>query len=238
MTRPLSPLRPLGQPGQRALLRLRLALAATACLVLTLAPSLSFAFFGTISVKDEIEMGKQFDNTIRTQMAFVDDPEIVAYVKGVVDRVSTTLPPQPWQIKSSVVAHGAMNAFAIPGGYIYIFTGLILGVENEDELAAVIGHELAHVTERHIAKRIQQMKAISIAPMAGMVAGALLGSGGGGNTPHTRPAAGPWPWAPWPGRSRPSSCTPATTSARPTTWAWITWSRAATTPTPCPAPSN
>lgn len=182
MTRPLSPLRPLGQPGQRALLRLRLALAATACLVLTLAPSLSFAFFGTISVKDEIEMGKQFDNTIRTQMAFVDDPEIVAYVKNVVDRVSTTLPPQPWQIKSSVVAHGAMNAFAIPGGYIYIFTGLILGVENEDELAAVIGHELAHVTERHIAKRIQQMKAISIASMAGMVAGALLGSGGGSNS--------------------------------------------------------
>jgi predicted Zn-dependent protease len=142
------------------------------------APSQASAF-GSITVGDEIDMGKKFDDTIRAQMGFVDDPEVVIYVKGVVDRVAKALPPQPYPIKSAVVGNNAMNAFAIPGGYIYIFTGLILGVENEDELAAVIGHELGHVTERHVAKRMEQMKYLNIASITGMVAGVLLGSGGG-----------------------------------------------------------
>lgn len=158
---------------------LPLAASFLAALLLVLAPCRAWALFGSITVADEIEMGKKFDNAARAQLPFVDDPEIVAYVKGVVDRVASALPPQPWTIKSAVVMHGSMNAFAIPGGYIYIFTGLILNVDNEDELAAVIGHELAHVTERHVAKRMDQMRFISIASIAGVVAGALLGSGGG-----------------------------------------------------------
>jgi predicted Zn-dependent protease len=135
--------------------------------------------FGSITIADEKEMGKKFDETIRAQMGFVDDPEVVIYVKGVVERVAKALPPQPYPIQSAVVANSTMNAFAIPGGYIYIFTGLILGVENEDELAAVISHELGHVTERHVAKRMEQTKYLNMASIAGMVAGVLLGSGGG-----------------------------------------------------------
>lgn len=157
-------------------------LSLLACLLMVSAPARALALFGGITIKDEIEMGKKFDNAIRAQIGFVDDPEIVAYVKGVVGRVSKALPPQPYPITSAVVANGAMNAFAVPGGYVYVFTGLILGVENESQLAAVIGHELAHVTERHVAKRIDQMKFASAASVAGMVAGALLGMGGGQNT--------------------------------------------------------
>ena len=161
---------------------LPLAASFLAALILVLAPCRAWALFGSITVADEIEMGKKFDNAVRAQMGFVDDPEIVAYVKGVVDRVAPALPPQPWAIRSAVVAHNSMNAFAIPGGYIYIFTGLILNVDNEDELAAVIGHELAHVTERHVAKRMDQMRFISIASIAGMLAGVLIGTKGGGQT--------------------------------------------------------
>lgn len=161
---------------------LPLAASFLAVLLLVLAPCRAWALFGSITVADEIEMGKKFDNTIRAQISFVDDPEVVAYVKEVVDRVGTALPPQPWSIRSAVVFNDSMNAFAVPGGYIYIFTGLILNVENEDELAAVIGHELAHVTERHVAKRMDQMRFISIASLAGMVAGVLIGSKGGGQT--------------------------------------------------------
>lgn len=136
--------------------------------------------FGSISVADEIEMGRKFDETIRQQMPFVDDPEVVLYVNTVVERVAKALPPQAYPIRSAVVANNAMNAFAIPGGYIYIFTGLILGVENEAQMAAVIGHELGHVTERHVAKRMDQMKYVNIASITGVVAGALLGGSGGG----------------------------------------------------------
>jgi predicted Zn-dependent protease len=163
-------------------IRLHRLIALVLPLLLLLTPQVANALFGSITVGDEKELGRKFDETIRTQLQFVDDPEVTNYVKGVVDRVAATLPPQPWKIKSAVVANGSMNAFAVPGGYIYIFTGLILGVENEDELAAVIGHELGHVTQRHVAQRMEKMKYISIASIAGTVAGALLGAGGGSNT--------------------------------------------------------
>ncbi len=154
-------------------------LALIFCLLL---PAQAQALFGGISPADEIEMGRKFDQTIRKQLVFVDDPEVTRYVKEVVDRVAKQLPPQPYPIKSAVVGNNSMNAFAIPGGYIYIFTGLILGVENEDELAAVISHELGHVTQHHVVRRMEQMKYINIASISGMVAGALLGSmGKGGN---------------------------------------------------------
>jgi len=159
-----------------------LLLSFAACAIILCTPVQGLALFGSVSEKDEIEMGKKFDESIRKQLTFVDDPEIIAYVKSVVDRVALTLPPMSYPIRSSVVANGSMNAFAVPGGYIYIFTGLILGVENESELAAVIGHELAHVTQRHVAKRLDQMKFVSMASVAGMVAGALLGMGGGSNS--------------------------------------------------------
>lgn len=168
MNRPLTPL-----------FRLLGVLSLAASLFL---PSPALALFGSITVADEIEMGKKFDDTIRAQMGFVDDPEIVIYVKSVVDRVAAAMPQQPYPIRSAVVGNNSMNAFAIPGGYIYIFTGLILGVDNEAELAAVIGHELGHVTERHVAKRMDQMKYINIASITGLVAGVLLGSGGGGSS--------------------------------------------------------
>jgi len=159
------------------LIRLIVALVLTAGLGTNAAQAAGM--FGSITVADEIEMGKKFDATIRSQMPFVDDPEVVLYVNEVVERVAKVLPPQAFPIRSAVVANNSMNAFAIPGGYIYIFTGLILGVENEAQLAAVIGHELGHVTERHVAKRMDQSKYLNIASITGMVAGALLGGGGG-----------------------------------------------------------
>lgn len=164
--------------NRHASFRLIGVLTMILCLLL---PAQAQALFGSISPADEIEMGRKFDQTIRKQLFFVDDPEVTRYVKSVVDRVAAQLPPQPYPIKSAVVGNNSMNAFAIPGGYIYIFTGLILGVENEDELAAVISHELGHVTQHHVVRRMEQMKYINIASITGLVAGALLGSMGKGS---------------------------------------------------------
>jgi predicted Zn-dependent protease len=154
-------------------------LSLVVCLLL---PAQAQALFGSITVADEIEMGKKFDETIRKRVGFVDDPEVVNYVNSVVARVAAVLPPQPYPIKSAVVANNSMNAFAIPGGHIYIFTGLILGVENEAELAAVISHELGHVTQHHVARRMEQMKYINVASFAGVIAGVLLGASTGGTS--------------------------------------------------------
>ncbi len=71
-------------------------LALVLALILLLPPEAARAQFGSMTVGDEKELGRKFDETIRAQLNFVDDPEVLAYVKGVVDRVAASLPPQPW----------------------------------------------------------------------------------------------------------------------------------------------
>lgn len=145
--------------------------------------STAYALFGEFTVKDEIELGKKFDKMLHEKVPFVTDPQITNYVTKLVKRVADTMPPQPFPITSAVINNPAMNAFAIPGGYVYIFTGLILNMKHEDELAAVIGHELAHVSLRHVARRMEKMQLVSMASMIGTLAGMMLGmSGNGGNT--------------------------------------------------------
>ena len=119
---------------------------------------------------------------VRSRLPIILDPQIDGYVKRLVARVAEHIPPQAFSIKARVIRNSSMNAFAVPGGYVYVYTGLILNMKHESELAAVIGHELAHVTLRHAARRIEKMKMVNMASMLGTLAGMLIGiAGGGGN---------------------------------------------------------
>ncbi|NDV25626.1 M48 family metalloprotease [Desulfovibrio sp. JC010] len=138
------------------------------------------SLFGDFTVSDEIKLGKEFDKMVRSRLPIILDPQIDGYVKRLVARVAKHIPPQPFPIKATVIRNNAMNAFAVPGGYVYVFTGLILNMKHESELAAVIGHELAHVTLRHAARRIEKMKMVNMASMLGTLAGMLIGIAGGG----------------------------------------------------------
>lgn len=155
-------------------------------LVLTLAlllpPTVATALFESVSIKDEKKMGREFDEMIRAKMGIVGDPLIDTYIKEVVEKIVAAKRPMPFTIKSAVIANNALNAFAIPGGYIYVFTGLIASVKTESELAGVIAHELGHVSERHMASRLEKSKAIGIASMVGAIAGIFLGVAGGGQS--------------------------------------------------------
>jgi predicted Zn-dependent protease len=83
-----------------------------------------------------------------------------------------------------------LNAFAGPGGHIFFYTGLIDLMDDVDELAAVMAHEIGHVSARHLSNRIEQNKAMSIAVLAGMLAGALMGGKAGGAIATGTMAAG------------------------------------------------
>ncbi len=148
-------------------------LAFTLCL-----PSQALAW-GEFTIKDEAELGKKIQMSVRNMFPVVDDPEVVRYVEKVVDRMKTTMPPQPFPLTVSVIRHNAINAFAAPGGNLFIFTGLILAMDHESELAGVVGHEMAHYTQRHIAARIEKMQKITLLSLAAAVAGAFLGGQGG-----------------------------------------------------------
>lgn len=131
--------------------------------------------FGQFTVSDEIELGRKFSILVRSRMSMVEDPEVQNYTQAVVARLQRQMPPQPFPITVGVIRHGALNAFAGPGGHVFVHTGLLLHMENESAFAGVLAHELAHVSQRHIASRIEKSQWVSMATLLGVLAGALLG---------------------------------------------------------------
>ena len=164
------------RPAFRNILSLLLicALLSSHCLF----PARAVAW-GEFTLKDEKELGEKFNVLIRSRMTLVQDPEIVDYVTGIVNRIARTMPPQPFPFTVSVIQHNAINAFACPGGYIFVHSGLLLAMRNESEVAGVIAHEMAHVTQRHIAGRIENSQLIGLLSVLGALAGAFLGGLGG-----------------------------------------------------------
>ncbi len=139
------------------------------------------ALFGDFTLQDEMKMGREFEVLVKSTMPIIEDPVVHDYVQGVVDRIVKTLPPQPYKFPANVVLHNSLNAFAAPGGFVFVFSGLIMHLNHESELAGVLSHEIAHVTQRHIAGRMERGRVISLASLLGVVAGVAAGLSGGGN---------------------------------------------------------
>ncbi|CAK7010024.1 MAG: Beta-barrel assembly-enhancing protease [Desulfovibrio sp.] len=158
---------------------LLIAAAAVFCLLAAAVPYKAQAAFGEFTIKDEAELGKKIQASIRSSFPIVEDPEVVAYINGVFQRLMQGVPPQPFNYSISVVRHNAINAFATPGGNLFLFTGLILAMDHESEMAGVLAHEIGHATQRHIAGRIMQMQKVSLLSLAGAVLGAFLGGDAG-----------------------------------------------------------
>lgn len=136
-------------------------------------------FFGGMSLKDEKELGHTFDVMVRSSMPIIEDPEIKHYVDDILKRLVKAIPPQPYEFKSSVALHNSLNAFAVPGGYVFIFSGMLMNLNNEAELAGVLAHELAHVTQRHVAARMERAQYLTLGSLLLAVAGIALGGGAG-----------------------------------------------------------
>ncbi len=132
-------------------------------------------FFKDFSVADEKKLGREFEVLVKSRLPLVEDPEIKLYVVSLMESILAEVPPQPFQFEANVVYSPALNAFASPGGFVFVFTGLLVELKNEAQLAGIMAHEVAHVTQRHIAARINKAKYINIATIAGLLAGALAG---------------------------------------------------------------
>lgn len=129
-----------------------------------------------ITLKEEKELSREFMKVVHRYYDLIDDPIITAYVNQIGQKILQTMPQQPFAYKFHVIKEGVYNAFAIPAGYIFINSGLLLAMESEDELAGIFAHEISHVTSRHISQRIERSKKIDLASMAGLVAGIFLGT--------------------------------------------------------------
>jgi predicted Zn-dependent protease len=134
-----------------------------------------------VTQQEEIELGRQVHMEIASQGAIFTDPYVVQYFMRVCQKLLRAAGPQSVPFTFSLVFSNSLNAFAVPGGYVYMHTETINSLENEGQMAAILAHEIAHITSRHFALRAEKNQVSSIAGFAGMIAGALIMSQGGGS---------------------------------------------------------
>lgn len=130
----------------------------------------------TISIAEEREIGELFMREIRSRMKLVDDPEVEDYIQSLGYRLVSQSDSQYFGFTFFVVQNGAINAFAAPGGYIGINSGLITASDSESELASVVAHEVAHVTQRHIAQAVTMADRSGMQTIAGIIAAIIIGT--------------------------------------------------------------
>ncbi len=153
---------------------MRRCLCLLLCCALLLASPLPAAAF---SVQEERELGQKLLTLARRQFTLLDEPDIRQYITGLGNSILSHVGPRYFDYHFFIVASREFNAFAAPSGLIFINSGLIEATRSEDELASVLAHEIGHVRQRHIARRIAKNKKVSLGTAALMILGAAVGGG-------------------------------------------------------------
>ena len=125
---------------------------------------------------EDARISREFRREARKQVKFVSDPEVERYVDAMGRRILAVVGPQPFDYRYFVIDEPVLNAFAVPGGSIFIYAGLLDRVRSSDELAAVMAHETTHVAKRHMA-RMAGLDPITILGLLGAVLAARSGAG-------------------------------------------------------------
>ena len=133
-----------------------------------------------VTENDEYRLGAQIVRQLRDEKAVMDDPEVSEYLQALGSRLVAQAPDGNYHFNFFAVREGTINAFALPGGFIGVNYGTVLASSNESELASVVGHEIAHVTQRHIARTIKAQSSQGIAQTAAILAAILIGAMAGG----------------------------------------------------------
>jgi predicted Zn-dependent protease len=134
-------------------------------LLFMLAMASGVAAFSLVSVEQEVQLGQQAQAEISKQMPVLRDGQLDRYIDSVGQRLAANAPGPKYPYSFDVVNYRELNAFALPGGPIWVHRGTIAAARTEAQLAGVMAHEVAHIAERHAAKQISK----------GIVANGLLG---------------------------------------------------------------
>jgi predicted Zn-dependent protease len=123
-----------------------------------------------ISQQQEVQMGQEYSQQINAQLPIISDPEVNRYVNLLGDQIASHTSRADLDWHFYVVDSKEVNAFAIPGGYVYVNRGLIERTNSMDELAGVLGHEIGHVVLRHSIKQMEQQQGANV----GLTLGCIL----------------------------------------------------------------
>jgi len=157
--------------------------------IVSSAASLAFLTAGCgVSTQQEVEMGTQYAQQINSQLPIITDPEVTRYINVIGDSIAKVTGRNDLDWQFYVVNSPEVNAFAVPGGFIYVNRGLIERAQNMSQVAGVLGHEIGHVTKRHSIDQMQKAQGANIGLTLGCIlapsvcqsqaAGALINVGG------------------------------------------------------------
>ena len=142
-----------------------------ACSVIPIIFLISLQLSGQ-SIELDKELGAENAKLVEAQMGLYDNKEMTEYIRSIGNRLVDNLENNPFEFHFHIADDPVPNAFALPGGYVYVTRGILSIITSEDELACVMGHEIIHVTQRH---SIKQMRS-SFLPRLLEVPGAIVGS--------------------------------------------------------------
>jgi beta-barrel assembly-enhancing protease len=134
-----------------------------------------------ISRAEESQVGRMMVHNLRKEGEVLEDPELTEYINNLGQRLGSEAQEGTQHFEFFMVRDPSFNAFALPGGFIAVNSGLYLQTDNESELAGVIAHEVGHVTQRHIARAIQAQSRNSLPMMAALLGAILIGAMAGGD---------------------------------------------------------
>lgn len=138
-------------------------------------PDLGDVSQATITPREERQLGLQIMRQIRADPSYLDDPEVASYLDSLGQKlISHSTEAAPGQaFEFFALQDSSINAFALPGGFMGFNSGLIIAAQSESELAAVMAHEIAHVTQKHLARMISSQKYTMIASLAALAVAIL-----------------------------------------------------------------
>jgi predicted Zn-dependent protease len=131
-------------------------------------PDLGESSRGALTEIQEAQLGREIMRQIRADKAYLDDAEITEYLNSLGEKLVAANPDPSRQFQFFGVSDPTINAFALPGGFIGVHTGLISAARNESELAGVLAHEIAHVGQNHIARMVDAQKNNTLVTLAAL----------------------------------------------------------------------
>jgi beta-barrel assembly-enhancing protease len=136
-------------------------------------PELGDSAQSSFSAQEERRLGEEIMREIRADRSFYDDAEATDYVNALGSRLVTKGADARQDFEFFLIQERSINAFALPGGFVGVNTGLLLAAQSESEVASVVAHEIAHVTQRHIARIIAQQKQSTVWSIAALAVAIL-----------------------------------------------------------------
>ncbi|HTV97713.1 MAG TPA: M48 family metalloprotease [Steroidobacteraceae bacterium] len=146
-------------------------------------PDLGSPATAAVSLEEEYQVGLAWARQMRAQGLVLEDPEVSDYIQQIGHSLSSHAEEGQHQFNYAVLRDPVINAFAMPGGFIMINSGLFLATSNENELAGVLAHETAHVTQRHLVRGMIDQTHTGLLATAAMLAAIVLGATAGRGDP-------------------------------------------------------